>query len=92
MPKRPAYHIKVFVEIQPQVVKVSIMPHWAGSNLQLCRLPPPQDTAAWLTKQGHFDEVRALGSLVLQAPYAFHLYLKRLRRLRLFNLKKRWGS
>lgn len=68
------------------------MPHWVGSSLQLLCLPPLQDTAAWMNKQGHSEEVRALGSLALQAPYEFHSYLKGLRRLRLFNLKEKQDS
>lgn len=87
--KRRAYHIKAFMEIQPHIIKVSIMPHWVCSGLQLLRLPPRQGTATQSAKQGHSEEVRALGSLVLEAPYAFHLYLKTLRRLTLLNLKIR---
>lgn len=77
--KRTAYHIKTLVEIQPHVIKVSIMPHRVCSGLQLLHLPPLQDGASWSLKQGHLEEVGALGSLVLEAPYAFHLHLKRLR-------------
>lgn len=67
------------MEKQSHIIKVSTMPHWVCSGLQLLRWVPLQDTAAWLAKQGHFEEVGALGHLVLETPDALHLYLKRLR-------------
>lgn len=87
--KRPAYHIKAFMEKQPHVIKVSTVPHWACPGLQLLLWVPLQDTTAWLTKQGQFEEVAALGHLVLETSDALHLYLKRLRWPTLLNLKKR---
>lgn len=65
--KRPAYHIKAFMEVEPYVIKVFIVPQWMCSGLQLFHLPPVQDTAAQLTKQGHFEEAGASGTLVLEA-------------------------
>lgn len=66
--KRPAYHMKAFMEIEPHIIKVSIMPHWMCSGLQLRCMPPLHGTATWLTEQGHSEDVRASGSLVLEAP------------------------
>lgn len=77
--KRPAYHIKAFMEKQSHVIKVSTVLHWVCPGLQLLLQVPLQDMTAWLTKQGHFEEVGALGHLVLETPDALHLYLKRLK-------------
>lgn len=90
--RQATYHIKIFVEIQPHVIKVSIVPDGACSGLQLLRLPPLQDTASQSTKQGDFEDIRAWRSLVFKAPQASDPDLQRLRWLKLLILHKTWGS
>lgn len=75
MHRRSAYQGKAFVEIQPHIIKVATVTNWACSRLQLFGVTPLRDVAPQLIEQRHSEKVGAWGSLVLEAPETFDLYL-----------------